>query len=1225
MSSFDNDLTELDSTLREQFLSRSKMEQLVTDLSRQFQEMKEENARVENKELREMLKIAQERAEYHHESDEYYRHRLARVSWHYHQLSRWEFEMRSHLPQDMHYREVPYDPSTNPVVRARADDPYVMARDAATVPAEMMMIQLLLKTRSHWSYGMTRAAIEKLVADRVAEAIAADRVARGNVSGSEDQGGAPPVRECSFAGYMKCNPTSFHANEGAGRALTWWNSQVATLGLEVANGKPRTEMKKMMTEEFCLAKEIQRMKSELWNLKKKVEAYIRGLPENIKGETTSSKPTTLNEAVRMARTLMEQKLQAKAERVAEGNKRRWENNQGANQAGPAPNCDICGVHHFGRCPPKCSTCGKIGHKAKDCRNKAVATGANAQRIVHCYDYGERGHTRSKCSKRNNQRCGNAQGRAYMIREAKHNQGPNVVTGTFLLNNHYANVLFNSGLDKSFVNTSFSRLIDINTVKLNTSYEVELADGKIISTNTVLRGCTLNLVDHLFEIDLMPIELVKGDRGASRLKVISCIKARKYIERRCHLFLAHVTEKELVEKRLKDVAVIHDFLEVFPDDLPGLPPPRQVEFRVELVPGAAPVVRAPYRLAPTEMKELSVQLQELLEKGFIRPSSSPWEAPVLFVKKKDGSFRMCIDYRKLKKLTVKNRYPLPRIDDLFNQLQGSSVYSKIDLRSGYHQLRIREEDILITAFRTRYGHFEFQVMLFGMTNALAVFMDLMNRVCKPYLDKFVIVFIDDILIYSKNREEHGEHLKTILEFLKKEQLYAKFSKCDFWLDSVQFLGHVIDSKGVHVDPAKIEAIRNLAATMTPTEYILDQKELNMRKHQWVELLSDYDCEICYHPGKANIVVDALSQKERERPLRVRSLVMTIHTNLPEMILNSQTEAMKKENSEVGDSQLTGLKIIRETTEKIVQIKNCLLAAQSRQKSYADVRRKPLEFNMGDMVMLKVSPWKGVIHFGKRGKLSPYYVGPFKIIDRIGPVAYKLELPDELRGIHNTFHVSNLKKYLADENLVIRDEDLEWTRSIAQIQVKDNKIDFLVQQYEQFVISEDESIENAFAKFNTIITSLKALDEGYSSKNYVRKFLRDLHPKWRAKVTVIEESKDLTSLSLDELIGNLKVHEVIIKKDSEIVKAKGEIKYLALKAKKEYSDEECSTSGSKDEEYTMACRDLKKFFKRRDAVIQIILLENVQNHRKTRTTEHSSEVLGVTAVKKMMKRLKKKHVL
>ncbi|GJZ36004.1 putative reverse transcriptase domain-containing protein, partial [Tanacetum coccineum] len=276
-----------------------------------------------------------------------------------------------------------------------------------------------------------------------------------------------------------------------------------------------------------------------------------------------------------------------------------------------------------------------------------------------------------------------------------------------------------------------------------------------------------------------------------------ITAQEYPSKGCDVFLPHITTKEAEdkseEKRLEDVLIVRDFPKVFPEDLPGIPPTRQVEFQIDLVPGAAPVARAPYRLAPSEMKELAEQLQELSDKGFIRPSSSPWGAPVLFVKKKDGSFRMCIDYRELNKLTVKNRYPLPSIDDLFDQLQGSSVYSKIDLRSGYHQLRVREEDIPKTAFRTRYGHYEFQVMPFGLTNAPAVFMDLMNRVCKPYLDKFVIVFIDDILIYSKNKEEHEGHLKLILELLKEEKF-----------------------KGIHVYPAKIESIKDWASPKSATK-------------------------------------------------------------------------------------------------------------------------------------------------------------------------------------------------------------------------------------------------------------------------------------------------------------------------------------------------------------------------------------------------------------------------
>ena len=227
-------------------------------------------------------------------------------------------------------------------------------------------------------------------------------------------------------------------------------------------------------------------------------------------------------------------------------------------------------------------------------------------------------------------------------------------------------------------------------------------------------------------------------------------------------------------------------------------------------------RAPYRMAPTELKELKSQLQELLDKGFIRPSVSPWGAPVLFVKKKDGTLRMCIDYRQINKVTVKNKYPLPRIEDLFDQLKGAGVFSKIDRRSGYYQLRVKKEDVPKTAFRTRYGHYEFLVMPFGLTNAPTAFMDLMNRVFRPYVDQFVVVFIDEILVYSKDAQEHEHHLRIVLETLREMKLYDKLSKCDFWLKEVSFLGHIVSAEGIRVDPAKIEAVMNWKSPQNVTE-------------------------------------------------------------------------------------------------------------------------------------------------------------------------------------------------------------------------------------------------------------------------------------------------------------------------------------------------------------------------------------------------------------------------
>jgi hypothetical protein len=300
--------------------------------------------------------------------------------------------------------------------------------------------------------------------------------------------------------------------------------------------------------------------------------------------------------------------------------------------------------------------------------------------------------------------------------------------------------------------------------------------------------------------------IQGDRNTGALKLISAIQATKLLRSGCSGYLACMTEEKL-GCRIEEIPIVREFVDVFPEELPGIPPDREIEFTIDLLPNTAPISKALYIMAPLELKELKDQLQELLDKGFIHPSVSPWGAPVLFVKKKDGSMRLCIDYQELNKVTIKNRYPLPRIDDLFNQLQGSQVFSKIDLHSGYHQLKVQEKDVQKMAFRTRYGHYEFLVMPFGLTNAPAAFMDMMNRIFRELVDRCVVVFIDDILIYSKSQEEHEEHLQTVKSVLRKHQLFAKFKKCEFWLDNVAFLGHTVTKEGIAVDPGKVEVVVN----------------------------------------------------------------------------------------------------------------------------------------------------------------------------------------------------------------------------------------------------------------------------------------------------------------------------------------------------------------------------------------------------------------------------------
>ncbi|XP_074374017.1 uncharacterized protein LOC141714394 [Apium graveolens] len=492
-------------------------------------------------------------------------------------------------------------------------------------------------------------------------------------------------------------------------------------------------------------------------------------------------------------------------------------------------CKTCGGNHIGRpCfreTGACYVCGRTGYFARDCT------------IQHREQ--QQTQLNVNLGQSQNQQGGNQgqrdTGRVYATTARNASNILGTISGTLFIGNKDARVLFDTGATHSVVSSSFIRHIGVQSYELVPFICISTAVGLSIDVHVQSPNCPVKVGDHILPATLLPLPMrdfdvilgmdwlekhravidcesrvVKlnlddglvveyhGSKPSALYKIISIMKAVRSMKKGCYGYLAYVVDMDMVEPQLKDVPVGREFSDVFPDDLSRLPPQREVEFLIELVPGSEPISKAPYRMAPAELKELTEQLQELLDKGVIRLSVSPWGAPVLFVKK-DGSMRMCIDYRELNKITVRNRYPLPRIDDLFDQLQGEKFFSKIDLRSGYHQLRVRDGNVPKIAFRTWYGHYEFLVMPFGLTNAPSVFMDLMNRVFKDLLDKFVIVFIDDILVYSRSKEEHEEHLRVVLEILRNHQLFAKFSKCEFWLEQVSFLGHVVSADGIQVDP------------------------------------------------------------------------------------------------------------------------------------------------------------------------------------------------------------------------------------------------------------------------------------------------------------------------------------------------------------------------------------------------------------------------------------------
>ncbi|GJW17869.1 putative reverse transcriptase domain-containing protein [Tanacetum coccineum] len=643
----------------------------------------------------------------------------------------------------------------------------------------------------------TQAAIRKLVADSVTAALEAQAVTMANADNTNRNNRereAPVARKCSYKEFMSCQPINFKGSKGAVGLIRWFEQTESVFSHSNCT-------------EDCKVKFAT-------------------------GNVTASKPQTLEEAIDIAQRLMDQlaiTLSRLQRSVQFGTQQLVSRYLGFN---------------------------KVGHLTKNCENKGPATGSNLLPvIVTCYACEENGHYANQFRKTTNN---NAQGRAYMLRDRNAHQDPNVIIGMFLQNQLLARVLFDSGADKSFLSISLASMLNIPPITIDTFYNIEMADKNLVSINTVIQGATLTLLNQPFKIDLMPIKLSSFDVVIS-MDWLSKYHARIiYDEKVIHIpingetLIIRVMEKKSDEKRLEDIPVIREFPEVFPKDLPGLPAFRQVEFQIDLTPGAAPIARAPYRLAHSEMQELSNQLQELVD-------------------------------------------------------QGSSVYSKIDLRSSYHQLRVRDEDIPKIAFRTRHlidsqGLHVYLAKIKAVKNWTSP-----NTPTETHqflrLAGYYQRFIKDFSMIAKSLTEltrknkkyiWGEDQETTFQMLKqklclravlmqREKVIA-YASLQLKPNEENYTTHDL-KLGAVVFALKIWRHYLYGTKCTvftdhkSLQHILDQKELNMRQRHWLELLADYDCEICYHPGKVNVIADALSWKERIKPLQFRSLVMTIHPNLP----------------------------------------------------------------------------------------------------------------------------------------------------------------------------------------------------------------------------------------------------------------------------------------------------------------------------------------------------------
>ncbi|GJT77866.1 putative reverse transcriptase domain-containing protein [Tanacetum coccineum] len=704
------------------------------------------------------------------------------------------------------------------------------------------------------------------------------------------------------------NKVNFTSNFLRDSAKTCWEGKACEKGEEWIGACTWKEFKELFNTEFSPAEEIDRIREEfqtltqtsetvnkIWkkfndlicyfpeyhgNERLKVERFQRMLRDDIREVISPFKCTALDDLPSRARAreldwLRKRNKEAKEIKIKlkfidqDAKKPKQDHNRRSGGTQIKKPCKKCHKTHIEVCRANlssCYNCGALNHMSKDCKKP----------MILCYNCNQLGHKSNECpnpkeieakplklikeEKVEKAEVSNPKARVYAMNAEEYKVVHDVVTSTILVNSILARVLYDSGASVSFVSHEFSKNLSTPPNKLPFPLEVQMPDNKVVVVSDVYREVEIEIDDSTFRIDLIPIMLGVFDI------VIGMDCLDKY-------------NANILYTSVKDILVVNKFLNVFPEDLSGIPPERQVEFRIDLILGATPIAK----------------------------TFSPWGAPILFVKKKDGSMWMCIDYHELNKVTMKNVHPLPRIDDLFDQIQGARWFSKIDLRLGYHQLKVREEDIPKKAFRTRYGHFEFVVMPFGLTNAPAIFMDLMNRVCRPMLDKFVIVFIDDILFYSKSKEEHEVHLRLKVDPAKVEAVmnwqalknviaYAsrqlKKHEENYPTHDLEFAVVVFALK---IWRHYLYGVKFIIYTdHRSLRFFLKKKDPNMRQHRWLDLLKDDDCEIRHNPGKANVVADALSQKEREKITRIHSLRMIVTSDLFGRIKAAQVEALKEEN-------------------------------------------------------------------------------------------------------------------------------------------------------------------------------------------------------------------------------------------------------------------------------------------------------------------------------------------